>query len=428
MAATSATSATTTAGPEYYQTLEKDSDEEEDYYCDNSAYRLWYGPSIERYGDSGLGESLIGLTIEFTFHCAGGSSCTGTVTDFTDEKGHNDLVFDVSWTCGSDSGGLYGGNNNNNENGKNQNNSKLFIKGGSFPSKLHSDEVCKWHIWAQQKESHEIWGGLWVKEYGTLNKKIVDLFDATKLVDFHSPDKQWGEPAPLFAFYDDDEDGRYVTLSRLNDPDAPSEAYGGTLQSYPLSFLLMMICVSWERYGDDTIKLPVVFLPRDERVYAQHDILCRRVTGKGGKYNGETEAVDGVAHELMEHAVALKTAKEDWRTAYEFALAFILCMSEDFEEGCVHSWTTYGDDIHAKLAICARIIHALGVILLEQCPAEDATVAISKRDRGWIEQHLPKTNFMKFISNFKEDFDHDKYPTGRKFWEQMETLHWTSPW
>ena len=48
--------------------------------------------------------------------------------------------------------------------------------------------------------------------------------------------------------------------------------------------------------------------------------------------------------------------------------------------------------------------------------------------KGWIEQHLPTTNFMKFVSNFKEDFDTDTYPDGKKFWNQMETLQWTSPW
>ena len=128
--------------------------------------------------------------------------------------------------------------------------------------------------------------------------------------------------------------GQTITLSRLNDPDAPPEAYGGTpLQPYPRSLLLMMRCVSWEWYGADTIKLPVVFVPGDERVYAQHDVLYRRVTGKGDKYNRETEAVDSIAHELMAHARALETAnnEDDWRTAYEYAIAFILCMSEDFE-------------------------------------------------------------------------------------------------
>jgi hypothetical protein len=46
-----------------YRKLVKDSDEEIDLYGKSIEYRLWFGPSIERYGESGYPESLVGIII-----------------------------------------------------------------------------------------------------------------------------------------------------------------------------------------------------------------------------------------------------------------------------------------------------------------------------------------------------------------------------
>ena len=60
---------------------ESDEDQkEEDRYCDDPAYRLQCGPNIERFGDFGYDESLVGLQLSLPF---GHGECRGTVTGTT---------------------------------------------------------------------------------------------------------------------------------------------------------------------------------------------------------------------------------------------------------------------------------------------------------------------------------------------------------
>ena len=85
-----------------YKDLVRDSEEEEDLYSSSQDYRLWFGPSIDRYGESGLSESLIGLTMEMNFvSCE--ETCRGVVKScLQDSRNSDEQAFQGIWTCGDD--------------------------------------------------------------------------------------------------------------------------------------------------------------------------------------------------------------------------------------------------------------------------------------------------------------------------------------
>lgn len=366
-----------------YRKLVKDSDEEDDLYSKSIEYRLWFGPSIERYGDFGYPESLVGIIIEFTFQVAG--RCTGRV-----ESGVDD-IFEVIWSCGGD------------DDDDDDNRDKL-VKRGTFSSKLGQYDVLLWHFWTQKKQLPD-----WLEEHGNLDEEILELFQASKLVDFHRPVTNDRTPVFDICEDEDDNDDWWVSLSRFNDPNVPPESYGGNHLSYPLALLLVIICIY--RVDDPSIKLPTIFLPGDERVYSQADTFCRSLTGKGGKRGGELESVYELSKSVL--AKANSITDQNWRNAYEYVLAFILCMSDDFEGGAVDSWTMFGEK-RDVLNICNLIFQAIGTIILHK------SANISKRDKGLIEKHLPKTNFSTFIRNFEDEFNKDDYPDGRRSWDQLQ--------
>jgi hypothetical protein len=353
--------------------------EAEDYDSDEEIF----GPSIDRYGEDGLAENLIGLTMEMNFvSCE--EACRGVVKSCIKDSGcGDDQIFQVIWTCGDDP--------------------------TEYSSKLCPDDIIGWHIFTHNQE-YPTW---FDERRGTESSQLFRSSSSPpsssfKLINFRLPADEVEE---YFPFMKDDPDERWwATLNRLTDPDVPPTYFGGNLKSYPLSLLLTIIVIFKESMDPSTI-LPLV-IAKGNVIFKLTDQFTRSLSGKPGM-RAELAAL----HKLVQRVAAkVKQVKDDdsWKTAYEHVQALILTLSENFESA--HGGWNMVNLPESIFEVCAKIVLTVGGVLLH--PPSLACKAICERDKAFLGEHLMAGTFVSLISD-EENFDED-HPVASGVWKQLQ--------
>ena len=200
----------------------------------DAAYRLSVGPSIERWGENGYSESLVGLELELGFGHLG--ECRGTVTGSEEKWGETRLT--VEWTSSPD-------------------------HDETFTSTLGAGVVLGCHFRGRPMQS-------WMDDS---DKRSFDcpLFNVpagAQLADFELPI----EAQSFFPCCDGDPGERWwLTLKCLNDAQNAAALVRGTgITPYPTALLLAIIVLTHEEL-DPSTKLPLVKDPAKQAVYALAD-------------------------------------------------------------------------------------------------------------------------------------------------------------
>jgi hypothetical protein len=350
-----------------YKDLVQDSEEEEDLYTSSQDYRLWFGPSIERYGDSGISDCLIGLTMEMKFvSCE--ETCRGVVKSCKqDSNSGDDQLFQVMWTCGDDP--------------------------EEYSSELYSDAIIAWHFFTHNQEP-PTWFDARLSTMSTHQIFQFSLSPSSKLVNFHLP----CQAEQFFPSVKDDADGRWLaTTNRLNDPDVPPSYFGGKLKSYPLSLLLTVIAITKD--DNPSTILPFVIDP-DNKVFKLTDQFTRSLSGSE---RSELAAVNKLLQLVAVKAEQVKD-DDDWNIAYEHVQALILTLSRNFESA--HSSWTILNSSEPILKACAKIVVIVGGVLLLH-PPSPACKVICERDKAFLGEYLMTGSFVSPIGDHEDDFEED---------------------
>jgi hypothetical protein len=348
---------------------------------DDSSDKETFGPSIERYGDDGLAENLIGLTMEMKFiSCE--EACRGVVKSvLQDASCQDDQVFEVIWTCGQDP--------------------------TEYSSKMSPDDIIGWHFFTHIQEPPT-----WFDERrGT---KCTQLFrssssssSSTKLINFKFP----AEAEEYFPFVKDDANKRWpITIFRLNDPLIPPTYFGGKTKSYPLSLLLTIIVICKD-YDPSTI-LPIVIASEGNEIFKLTDQFTRYLSGRKERWE-ELAALNSVA-KLAAAKVHRVESDDDWKIAYENVQALVLTLSENFES-TYHDWKLGGTD-ESIFDVCAKIVLLVGVTFLQ--PPSQACQDICDRDKAFLGEHVMAGSFVNMINN-DEDFDKG-CPVESEIWKALK--------
>jgi hypothetical protein len=364
-----------------YKDLVRDSEEEWAFYTESQDYRLWFGPSIDRYGDAGgLSESLIGLTMEMKFvSCE--ETCRGVVKSCKrDSNSSDDQVFQVIWKCGDDP--------------------------EEYSSELYSDAIIAWHFFTHNQEPPD-----WFDTKLSTILSTHQIFQlslsasSSKLVNFHLP----CEAGTYFPSAKDDVDERWwATISRLNDPDVPPSYFGGKLKSYPLSLLLTIIAISKD--VDPSTILPLVIAP-DNKVFKLTDQFTRSLSGSD---RSELVAVNKLVQLVADKAAQVED-DDDWNIAYEYVQALILTLSQNFERAH-SSWTTLNSS-EPILKVCAQIVIIVDAVLLH--PPSQACKVICERDKAFLGEYLMSGTFVSPIGDHEDDFEED-HPVASGIWKKLQ--------
>jgi hypothetical protein len=339
-----------------------------------------FGPSIETYGEDGLAENLIGLTMEMKFlSCE--EACRGVVKScLHDSNDQDEQVFQVIWTCGDDP--------------------------EEYSSELCPDDIIGWHIFTHNKEPPT-----WFDERrGTESTQLFRSSSSPpsspfKLVNFRLP----CEGETYFPLMKDDVDERWCsTVHRLNDPDVPPTSYGGNLKSYPLSLLLTIIVMCKE--VDPSTILPLVIAEGNE-IFKLTDQFTRHLSGRS-EMREELVALYQLV-QMVIYKAEQANDDDNWKIAYENAQALILTLSEKFES--VHHGWKMVDLPESIIEVCAKIVLIVGSVLLR--PPSLACKAICERDKAFLGEHLMAGTFVDEISD-NEDFD-EEHPVASAVWKHL---------
>lgn len=355
-----------------------DNADDDDRYCDDAEYRLQCGPSIERWGESGFLESLVGLQLSLPF---GHGECRGRVTGTTKGEDGNEMLA-VSWTCPPDT--------------------------EAFESILPDKAVLGCYFRGRERPS-------WLsdeKYEQTLDGALFKAPANSKLVNFQLPN----DAGYSFPWVDDERGGRWcLTLRRLNDP-AAAHMYAPQDKSYPLPLLLAMITLTMEEEGG-AIVVPDVVTAAKAEVYALADQFAYRLTGGEnraayGHGYGQLKMLETIVRDVAEAAPAGAMADESWARAYVQVEALLLTLSGAFED--VHTDWLMADDAGRVNGVSASVILAVAAVLLQ--PPSATTRARITGDLAHLKKHMQAGTFSHACA---EDSFAAEFPVAARAWSLL---------
>lgn len=204
------------------------------------------------------------------------------------------------------------------------------------------------------------------------------------------------------------EDRWYVTLARLNDPDAAKFIAPG-IKGFPTPLVLTLIMVVHDY--DPSTKLPTIVTEENREIFELADGFARKLT------NTRTEKGQVAALEKLIHSVAYKAKdKDDWHSAYRHAYALILTLSENFEE--THDRWTYFDEQERLSKAIEKFITCLGSILLN--PPTEATKTIVTKEMSVLRGHLEAGSFVSFVD---DEIFIEECPDAFSIWKDLIHQH-----
>jgi hypothetical protein len=363
-------------------------EEEEIKYMDDPAYRLSCGPSIERWGECGYDESLVGVKIVFNFQHHG--ECRGVVRGIKELRANDDRVFHVVWTSSP----------NHNE---------------EFLSELNADEVVGWHFRGSGSGKQP----LWVEHEFARDCSLFTAPEGSTLVDFALPvDLEY--VLPCLEDRESEEYDRWeATIQRLNDPSV-AHIFCPAIKEYPLPFVLAMIVVMKEQ--DPSTRVPMIVTDANKEVFALTDKFTRHLNNNPGYRTGYgslmaleklIQTVESKVSKASSTADAINADKA-WRQAYVYLESLVLTMSNDFEKS-IDSWM-YADDPSRVMKASADIVAVAGSILLNRPPLSDVMEELVAKNQSHMIKHLKAGSFTQLV--FMEEFE-TEYPAAAYTWKQL---------
>jgi len=285
-----------------------------DKYDDDPKFRLEVGPNIGMYGDSGYGESLVGLQINVDFGYFG--VFRGVVAqDFFEELQEDH--FRVVWTCGATA--------------------SSSARTTSLTTCLSGTHVLAWYYLGRDERDIPPWfTGRVEKSAAAFVSELAAAPAGTELVSFQfSYDEEFSEPLLRFeaGSFESRQEKWSVTMSRLNDP--PAAAYYGN-NYYPLSSVLLTFALCRHLAPSCMETLPAIVSEENRELFALADKYSRLVYGSSHHQTGYGQLI--ALEKIVKKIFSLPfpsggyKKKKDWKEPYLRVQALILTLSSQFEE------------------------------------------------------------------------------------------------